>query len=120
MDVRSFDRLARNSAAGVSRRTTLMALGAAGLTALVGPFAAEAKKGGQKKNKKKSNAPVPAPLECPPAPQDRCPAQVATCKSVLGAECDGSPTCTDELPCCDLLETCNASGFWACLLATSG
>jgi hypothetical protein len=120
MESRSFDRLARNAANGVSRRTTLMTLGAAGLAALIGPFAAEAKKGG-KKNKKKNNVPpaLPAPLECPPPTVDLCPAQVNSCKAILGAQCGGSPNCTDEIPCCDLLATCDASGFWACLLTAS-
>src|SRR3954447_7264244 len=118
MDIRSFDNLTRHAATGISRRTTLITLGAAGLAALVGPFAVEAKKGGKKKNKKKNNA--AAPLECPPPTVDRCPAQVNSCKTILGAQCGGNPVCADEIPCCDLLTTCDASGFWACLLTTSG
>jgi hypothetical protein len=115
MDNHSFDSLIRHAAGGVSRRTTLMTLGAAGLAALVGPFAADAKKGGKKKRKNKSTNIAPAPLECPPAPVNRCPAQADSCTTIFGAQCGGDPSCTATVACCSLLETCDASSFWACL-----
>ena len=117
MDNRSFDSLTRRAARGVSRRTTLMTLGAAGLAALVGPFAVDAKKKGGKK-KKNQNIPIaPAPLECPPPPVNRCPAQAASCTAILGTQCGGDPTCADTVACCSLLETCDASSFWACAVS---
>jgi hypothetical protein len=115
MDNRSFDILTRNAAGGVSRRRTLLTLGAAGLAALVGPFAANAKKGKKKKKKNSNTNDVPAPLECPPPPVNRCPAQADSCTTILGSQCGGDPSCTDTVACCSLLETCDASSFWACL-----
>jgi hypothetical protein len=91
----------------------LMTLGLAGLTAVAGSVSADARKGGKKKHKQ-NNAPVP--LTCPPAPEDRCPAQVNSCKTSLGAQCAGSDSCSKAIECCSLLETCNANAFWTCLL----
>ena len=110
MDNHSFDSLTR-SAAGVSRRKSFMTLGAAGLFALVGPFAADAKKGGKKKKNKQNDV----PLECPPAPVDRCPAQANTCTTILTAECGGDPACLNRVGCCSLLTTCDATAFFACI-----
>jgi hypothetical protein len=120
MDNRSFDGLTR-SVAGISRRTTLRSLSVAGIAALVGPLAAGAKKDGnnnkKKRKRKQNNA---APLECPPPVVDLCPAQVESCTAILAAQCGGDPVCADTLQCCSRLETCDASGFWACLLTASG
>jgi hypothetical protein len=113
MDNGSFDRLTRHTASEISRRTTLMALGAAGLSALTGTVVAEAK-GGKKKNKNRQNN-QPAPLECPPAPVDRCLAQADECTTVITGACAGDPACTAKAVCCSLLETCNATAFFACL-----
>src|SRR5215211_3207300 len=67
MDDRSFDSLTRQAAGGVSRRGSLITLGAAGLAAtLSAPFAVEAsKKHGRKKKRQQS-----------PPPPDRCTPQV--------------------------------------------
>ena len=119
MDNRSFDSLTRQAVGGFSRRTTLMTLGAAGLAALVGPFAANAKKG-KKKKKNQNTTVVPAPLECPPAPVNRCPAQAESCTAILAGQCGGDPSCTDQGACCSFLETCDASSYWACLVTSSG
>jgi len=121
MDNRSFDSLTRQAVGGFSRRTTLMTLGAAGLAALVGPFAANAKKGKKKKkNQNTTVVPAPAPLECPPAPVNRCPAQAESCTAILAGQCGGDPSCTDQGACCSFLETCDASSYWACLVTSSG
>jgi hypothetical protein len=53
MDGQAFDVVAREAAAAVSRRGSLLTLGGAALAAsLFGPALAEAKKGGKKSNKK--------------------------------------------------------------------
>src|SRR4051812_49149478 len=72
MDNQSFDTLTRKAAGGISRRTSLMTLSAAGLTALLAPpYAAKPKKNGKKK--KHQGSPLPPP------PVDLCAPQVAPC-----------------------------------------
>jgi hypothetical protein len=115
MDSGLFDNLSRHAASGISRRATLATLGAAGLATLAGPFAVDAKKkGGKNKKKHKNTTIVPAPLECPPALVDRCPAQVETCEILVGRFCAGDPNCQTRVACCSLLETCDATGFFTC------
>jgi hypothetical protein len=117
MDNGLFESLSRHAASGISRRETLATLGAAGLSALVGPFAVDAKKGGKKKkkNQNQNTTVVPAPQECPPAPVDRCPAQAETCEILIARFCAGDPNCPTQVACCSLLETCDATGFFACI-----
>ena len=88
MNDRSFDSVARD-AAGVSRRESIFALGAAGLmAAFAGPLTADARKKGKKKNKKQ------AAQRCPPAP-DLCAPQVGPCTDFLTILCSGDPSCLD-------------------------
>src|SRR3954470_994090 len=112
MENRSFDILTRSAAGAITRRKTFTTLGAAGLLALIGPFTADAKKGSKKKKK---NHQSDAPLECPPAPVDRCPAQANTCTTILTGQCGGDPSCVDRIGCCSLLATCDTAGFFACI-----
>ena len=120
MNDRSFETITRNAAGGISGRRSLITLGAAGLAAgLASPFAAEAKKasplaaegkkGGKHKRKDKKQ-------KCPPAAVDRCPGQVETCTATLTAVCGGNPECQDAVACCPHLRTCDASGYFACLI----
>jgi len=96
MDAGAFDAL--------SRRAFLVALSTAGVVAaLGGAFQAEAKKRG---GKKKTSG------------RDRCASQLAQCTTSITAFCAGEPTCLDAVPCCPILETCDFSGFFACLVAS--
>lgn len=111
MDNQSFDMLTRKAAGGVSRRTSLMTLSAAGLTALLAaPFTTEARKNGKKKKKNQASPQ-------PPPPVDLCASQVAPCTTFLTAACGTGPTCPNQIQCCNLLGTCDASGFFSCLIA---
>lgn len=103
MDDGSFDAL--------TRRASLLSLGAVGLAAaLASPFTADAKKkGGKNKNKKK---------KCPDCP-DLCTPQVAQCTTAITTLCAGEPTCLDSALCCPTLASCDFSGFFACLVASS-
>ena len=100
MDDGSFDAL--------TRRASLLSLGAAVLAAaLASPFTADAKKkGGKNKNKKK---------KCP----DLCTPQVAQCTTAITTLCAGEPTCLDSALCCPSLASCDFSGFFACLVASA-
>lgn len=121
MDTVSFDALTRAATRGVSRRQSVMTLGAAGLAALLAvPFAAEAKKGGKKKHKGNKQPQVrPAPQECPPLPVDLCPGEVQPCIDNLTAGCDGSAECLAAIPCCSHFETCDVGGFFTCFFAAA-
>lgn len=111
MDDQSFDTLTRDAAGGLSRRSSLLALGAAGLAAII-PIPHPAAKRGKKKQKKQP-APPSSPL--PPPVEDRCAPQVAPCAASFTAQCGTDPSCTSLIQCCDSLGTCDASGFFACL-----
>jgi len=115
---RSFDTIVRDATAGVSRRTSIMSLGAAGLmAALAGPLTADAaqvaadKKG--RKNKKKNQN-----QQQPIAPPDLCAPQVEPCTLTLSNVCDGDPGCQDSIACCSHFATCDADGFFNCLIFT--
>ena len=91
----------------LTRRASIVTLGAAGLAAtLGGSFTADAKKKGGK-NKKKKTCTNP------------CPAQVASCTTALTNICAGDPGCQDSIACCSSLGTCDVSGFLACVIASS-
>lgn len=97
MDISTAVSATRQAAAGVSRRASLLALGAAGLTAaLATPFGAEASKKGKKRcNKQKK----------------QCTSQVQAFCGQFGAE---EQECLDQvLPCC---ATCNLANGVTCVL----
>src|SRR5215212_354173 len=96
MDAGAFDAL--------TRRASLVALSTAGVAALGGAFIAEAKKRG---GKNKTSG------------RDRCASQLAQCTTSITAFCAGEPTCLDAVPCCPILENCDFSGFFACLVAST-
>ena len=112
----AFDTLNQRTIEGVSRRRSLLALGATGIATLTGQFTAEGKKkGGKNKNKNK----VPrVPLICPSPPEDPCPGQAEQCVTIVSLACEGSTTCQAQVDCCSFLRTCDANGFFACLAAT--
>jgi hypothetical protein len=94
MDVHRFATLTRRTADAVSRRTSLLALGAAGLTAaLVGAPGAEAgKKGKQKCNKEKQQCRSQVAAFCaqgadPPECEEGLLPCCATCKVGAGVLC---------------------------------
>jgi hypothetical protein len=91
------------------------ALAATGFaTALAGPFIAYAKavnaekKGGKKRKKHQT-------VLQPPPTVDQCAPQVAPCKTFQAAACGTASFCPTFIQCCDLLSTCDADGFFACV-----
>jgi hypothetical protein len=88
----------------LTRRASLVALGTAGLAALGGSITADAK---NKHGKKKKKSP------------DRCASQVAQCTSTITAYCAGEPACQDSISCCPILENCDFTGFFTCLVASA-
>ena len=107
MDDRSFDSLTRHAAGGVSRRGSLITLGAAGLAAaLSAPFAVEAKKKHGRKKKRQQS----------PPPPDRCTPQVEPCTAFMTSVCGGAAACPNQIACCSHFGSCDSSGFFACLI----
>jgi len=82
------------------------------LAALASPFTLEAKKkGGKKKKKKQQSA---------PPPPDLCAPQLEPCKAFFTRVCGGDdPRCQAAIACCSHLGTCDADGYWACLVIAS-
>ncbi|MFN8674988.1 MAG: hypothetical protein U0Z70_01295 [Thermomicrobiales bacterium] len=85
------------SISGLSRRGSLLALGAVGISAL-----------------------TPRPTMAKKKANSRCRKQVGACKSSVTTVCDGA-NCAAVAACCDLLSTCNFTAFAACAIeATDG
>jgi hypothetical protein len=101
MNSGAFDALARRAGSAQDRRTSLKALGAAGLgAALSAPIASEAKK---KKNCKKKV-------------KQKCNGQIEDCQNSTEVFCEGNQSCLDALlPCCDLLADCEAGSAVTCI-----
>jgi hypothetical protein len=85
-----------------TRRTSILAIGSAGLAAASGLATGEAKKRKNKNQNKKA--------------KQRCASQVAVCQELLTAACEQLPDCVvaDFLPCCDPLATCQAGEAITC------
>lgn len=99
MNDRSRDRMAERAARGVSRRGSLLALGAAGLA---GAFAgAEVDTAKAKHNK------------------NRCKKQTEQCISVFTPGCNGKPDCLATVDrCCPIIGRCDFNGFFDCVEAS--
>lgn len=91
--------------AALTRRTALMMLGAAGMTALTRPLAASAKKQHKKKNGDVNKL---------------CKRQVDPCISTFTPACD-DPFCVVTFRrCCQFFGTCNVTGFITCVAEAAG
>lgn len=100
MNGSAFDAFARHAAAAVSRRTSLLTLGGAALTAAIAaPVAANANEA-RKKVKKK------------------CKKQGKQCRSATIEVCEGNQNCVDSLvPCCAFLARCKAGAYLDCFFS---
>ena len=128
----AFDTLARGTESRQGRRNALKAFGAAALAAAAGvPLAADAKKNGKSKKKKRKNKGGNAQVcpECPAkdctqeaeqAVAARCQAQVKPCQDLAQTTCNGDVQCVFTfLECCEEFATCDAQGFFACLVSAN-
>lgn len=105
MNEQTFDSLIQKTARGISRRASILTLGATGLAAaLSAPISADAKK---KKCKKKDK-------KCPSL-EEICAPQVEDCVSIVTAACGTGPDCDRLLDCCEVFETCDVGAFVLCL-----
>jgi hypothetical protein len=106
MNQQTFDSLTQQAARGLSRRSSLAALGASGMAALASPLA------GSAKNKKKCRE---KDKDCPSL-EEICAPQVEECKAIVAAVCsDGPRVCARLVNCCEVMEACDASAFILCL-----
>lgn len=92
--------LSRTSMTRLSRRASLVTLGAASLSSAIPPLAARDKK------KKKSDV------------NKRCKPQVDQCEAIFNIFCNGNLECLAGIRCCESLSTCDFNGFATCLDAT--
>ncbi len=115
MNAHAFDEVARQTTESVSRRSSLLALGAAALSgslALPGVTAAKqgrkGKNNGNGKGKGKGKG------------KDKCKAQVGKCEDGIADLClaifgEDSQECRDLFsPCCQFLRGCDAAKAFAC------
>jgi hypothetical protein len=105
----AFDAFTRHAAGGISRRTSLLTLGGAGVAAaLGGPLAAEAKK--NKRDNKKFKRKIKK------AQNKKCQQQVGQCQAIVAAQQPGNAA---AFACCDFLGTCDFAGLVVCLNAAN-
>jgi hypothetical protein len=107
MDARSFD--------AITRRASLLTLGAAGLAALGLSSSTDARKrngngkrnnnGKNGKNRKQNKGKINA----------RCKKQVGECEAFLTPQCEVE-NCAEIIACCAFLGQCNVDGFFTCLI----
>jgi hypothetical protein len=104
---RTFETIARGATNAVSRRTSLLGLGAAMLAGAAASGTGPAK--AKAKAKKKGGS-------CRGNEARRCAADVAACKETLREACvNEKEDCFETFaPCC---ETCSANGFFTCYLS---
>jgi hypothetical protein len=121
MNEQSFDTFTRRTVGAVSRRASLLTLGTAGLAALTGPFTAGAKRKNKKRNKKckKDKKACKNDLGDCTAEAAQCAAQGEQCTTFLTGFCAGEPNCLDSVSCCSILESCDFTEFFGCLLDTA-
>jgi hypothetical protein len=108
MSDQPFDALTHRAVGEISRRGSLLAIGATGLAAMLGgSLTATAKKNKHKKNKDKKKGQQQAEQECEE--------QVAQCQSIL-TSIGGIPV--NQLTCCEFLGTCDFPQFSLCFFGT--
>jgi hypothetical protein len=96
--------------AALTRRTSLVALGGAGLATLAAPYAAVAKK--NKRRNRKNNNDKKA--------KQQCQTQIDQCRDLIATRCTLDPNeCTEGLECCESLGQCDFDGFFNCALLVS-
>jgi hypothetical protein len=95
MNDRSFDAL--------TRRASLVTLGAAGLATLAGSLTGYAKNNRTNTNRKAKK---------------KCKRQAGQCTSVVTEACEGDPDCLERLlACCEPTGRCAIVGFLDCLIS---
>jgi hypothetical protein len=111
MSEQPFDALTRRAEGEVSRRASLLAIGATGLAAMLGgSLTATAKNNkNNKRNKKKDKNKTQQRAE------QECEEQVAQCQSILTA-IGGIPV--NQLTCCEFLGACDFPQFSLCFFGT--
>jgi hypothetical protein len=105
MSEQPFDALTRRAVGEVSRRASLLAIGATGLAAMLGGSLTATAKKNKKKDKNKAQQRA----------EQECEEQVAQCQSIL-TSIGGIPV--NQLTCCAFLGTCDFPQFSLCFFGT--
>jgi hypothetical protein len=104
MNEQIFDSLAQHAARGISRRASILTLGATGIaTALSAPSIADAKK--KMKCKKDTCSGF----------EEICAPLVEECIDTVAAICPPNTDCSRLSNCCEDFETCDVGAFVRCL-----
>ena len=106
MNEHTLDAIARHAAGGISRRASLLTIGATGLPTVLGGSLTAAAKNNKHKNKKKKDKKKSQQLA-----EQECEDQVAQCRSIL-TSIGGIPV--NQLTCCEFLGTCDFPQFSLC------
>lgn len=121
MSEHQFDTFTRGAGSGLSRRSSLLSLGAIGLAAIAAPVSVSAKKN-RKKRKKNKVAPACPPLteDCSDEIGQTCTRQKDECNAFFLSLCreEGAPEdCAAATEaCCELLGTCQAGAYIECFM----
>jgi hypothetical protein len=107
MDARAFD--------AITRRASLLTLGAAGLATLglTGEAGARKRNGNGKRNNGKNRK---NRKQNKGDANKRCKQQVPECEAILAPLCEGQENCDEIVACCSSLGQCNVTGFFDCLI----
>ena len=105
-----FDALTRDAAGGISRRGSLLTLGAAALIAVTSGAPPAAAKKNRKKRKNKNND-----------DDKKCRQQVEECEEIFTLLCRGNDRCLAPLrTCCELFSDCEAEEALDCIFLSFG
>jgi hypothetical protein len=110
-----FDDLTRRAGEAVSRRASLLMLGAAGLAAFVQPIGAAAKNSKNNKKTKKAIQECKNELAECTTQATLCSSQADQCTTFVSAVCTGDPGCAAITACCSFLGRCDVGAFFVCL-----
>jgi hypothetical protein len=86
----------------LTRRASLLMLGAAGLAAFTAPLTGNAKNK-RKRRQNKGDA------------KDLCKKQVDACAAFIADACEREEGCEEEIACCAILANCSFTGFLFCV-----
>jgi hypothetical protein len=104
----------------VSGRAALETQGLETLAAPTSPVTADSKNNKKKRKRcKKDKKQCKNDLADCTAVGAQCAPQVEQCTTFLTVLCAGEPTCLDSVACCELIGSCDANAFLACLFLPS-
>jgi hypothetical protein len=115
MSAIDFNRFAGRLASNFTPRRSLVLAVFGGLATLTRSTPTTAKNNHKHKSRDKAKQRCQQQLDSCVDQSADCPGQVAECSTVLTAFCGTTPECATLVNCCNLLGTCDATNFLACI-----